>query len=71
MFWVQLIGAGVDGNQGIERIPDSFANLPAAMGYAEDLMENHTFPWGQATFFVITDVSDDVVARGAIHAGRT
>ncbi len=70
MFSVRLIGVSADGDQGVERIPRSFASVQAAMDYAEDLMENHTFPWGQATSFVVTDASGDVVVRGAIHFDR-
>ncbi|PBB79193.1 hypothetical protein CK218_20555 [Mesorhizobium sp. WSM3879] len=70
MFWVQLSGTRVDGGRGVERIPQSFANLSEAIDYAEDQMENHTFPWGTATAFTITDAADAIVLRGAIHANR-
>lgn len=71
MFWVQLSGTREDGSQGVERVPGSFPDLDEAIEYAEKQMENQAFPWGNATAFVISDESNNIVLRGAIHANRT
>jgi hypothetical protein len=67
MFWVRLHGRKADGNLGIEQIPTPFPTIDAAIEKAEMLIENSVFHWGKATCFTITDESNSVVLRGAIH----
>lgn len=66
LFLVHLTGQGPDGIE-TEQLPMAFPTLDAAIDKAEALMENHSFPWGKATAFTITDGSDTIVLSGSIQ----